>query len=526
MSNVALADAVVGALHASGVREAVVCGGSRNAPLIAALAARSDLRAYNFFEERSAAFFALGRARASGAPVAVITTSGTAAAELLPAAIEAHYSGAPLVLVTADRPARHRGTGAPQAIEQPGLFGPYTEASVDLVPGAPPRFPPWSRRGPIHLNLAFDEPLLDATPAPSSAEPIPPRDPELAKPADASAILRRFAEGAKRPILLLGEIAPPDRAAVRDLALGLGWPVHAEPLSGLREDPRFAPLALQCGDRILAEADLDAVLRLGGVPSLRFWRDLDQTRTGIPVLSAGPLPFSGLPRGAHVRCDLGAALPLVGATARPWPELLERDRALASRIDALLADEARSEPALVRELSARVPEGSLVFLGNSLPIREWDLFADRRRRVEAAGSRGANGIDGQISTFFGLCSAERENWCVVGDLTAMYDLAAPWAVRQIDPECRIRIVVIQNGGGRIFSRVPSLRAVPSGERERLFENPHAISLRGWASMWELPFVEWDEIPNRPRLERLAVVELRPAAAASQRFWDAMDRLAP
>src|SRR6185436_3564388 len=127
-----------------GVRDFCVCGGSRNAPLLAVVGA-----AYSFVDERSAAFFALGRAKLTGRPAAVITTSGTAAAELLPAAVEAHYSGVPLILITADRPARYRGTGAPQAIEQEGLFGVY--AARDAAS--------WSRLGALHINVEFDEPL-------------------------------------------------------------------------------------------------------------------------------------------------------------------------------------------------------------------------------------------------------------------------------------------------------------------------------------------------------------------------------
>ncbi len=148
MSNIAAARAVIERVRGAGVTDFCVCGGSRNAPLIAVLA---EANVYSFVDERSAAFFALGRIKRDDKPVAVVTTSGTAAAELLPAAIEAYYSGAPLVLITADRPARFRGTGAPQAIEQAGLFGPY--AAVD--------FDRWNRRAPLHLNVEFDEPLID-----------------------------------------------------------------------------------------------------------------------------------------------------------------------------------------------------------------------------------------------------------------------------------------------------------------------------------------------------------------------------
>ena len=146
MSNMAAARAVIALARQLGVEDFCVCGGSRNAPLIAVVGA-----AYAFVDERAAAFFALGRAKLTGKPVAVITTSGTAVAEMLPAAIEAHYSGVPLILITADRPERYRGTGAPQAIEQQSLFGVYASRDPDR----------WTRIGPLHINIEFDEPLID-----------------------------------------------------------------------------------------------------------------------------------------------------------------------------------------------------------------------------------------------------------------------------------------------------------------------------------------------------------------------------
>lgn len=151
MSNIAAARRLIGDLRAAGVEEFCVCGGSRNAPLIAVLAADDGVRKWSFVDERAAAFFALGRAKLTGRATAVITTSGTAAAELLPAAIEAYYSGVPLVLITADRPARYRGSGAPQAIEQLGLFGVYAETELAQ----------WSRIRPLHCNIEFEEPLID-----------------------------------------------------------------------------------------------------------------------------------------------------------------------------------------------------------------------------------------------------------------------------------------------------------------------------------------------------------------------------
>jgi 2-succinyl-5-enolpyruvyl-6-hydroxy-3-cyclohexene-1-carboxylate synthase len=150
MTNLAAARGVIEEVRAAGVREFCACAGSRNSPLLVALAA-SGARSFSFVDERSAAFFAIGRIKAEGAPVAVVTTSGTAAAELLAATVEAFYSGLPLILITADRPARFRGSGAPQCIDQVEIFGAYAAATIE----------DWDRRSPVHINIEFDEPLID-----------------------------------------------------------------------------------------------------------------------------------------------------------------------------------------------------------------------------------------------------------------------------------------------------------------------------------------------------------------------------
>ncbi len=527
MTNMGRAAALLGAIRGAKCAEVVVCGGSRNAPLIAVLAARNDFRVWNFFEERSAAFFAIGRARSSGAPVAVLTTSGTAAAELLPAAVEAHYSGVPLILVTADRPKRHRGTGAPQAIEQPGIFGAYVESSVDIPPGlAIPRIR-WSATRPLHLNIGFDEPLLDEAEEEGTGGAIEIALPELRDPEAAAQEIGSFLERAARPVLILGELGEREREAARRFAIPIRAPLYAEPLSGLREDVSLDHVILRSGEAILRRGGFDAVLRIGGVPAIRFWRDLDETLTSIPILSVSELPFGGLGRGAHLRCDLASTLPLVRVAPRENPEILHLDHALTGRRRELFAKERASEPALFRTLSETIPEGSFVYLGNSLPIREWDLFAARSRPFVYGANRGANGIDGQISTFLGMARADRENWCVVGDLTALYDLASPWVLPQLPEQTAIRIVVVNNRGGRIFSRVPSLRSIPEGERERLFENPHSIGFESWAAMWGLDYA--DRLPPRKPLARRCVIELTPDAIATARFnaiYDALTKGGP
>jgi 2-succinyl-5-enolpyruvyl-6-hydroxy-3-cyclohexene-1-carboxylate synthase len=286
----------------------------------------------------------------------------------------------------------------------------------------------------------------------------------------------------------------------------LNAPVYAEPLSGLREDPALRHLLITAGERMIGRGEFDSVIRIGNVPTLRFWRDLDQSRRDLPLISFSALPFTGCSRGEVHPID---SLP--GVTPCPRDErFFDDDRTRAAAIAQILDDEPDSELAMVRELSRSIPSGSRVYLGNSLPIREWDLAATRESRgFVFEANRGANGIDGQLSTFFGQCDPSRPNLCVAGDLTAIYDGNAPWIVPQLDAGIDFRIVIINNGGGRIFSRVASLRNLDPAMRERMIENSHGIHFEQWAAMWG--------IGDR-------VTELQPDAKASRRAWERYDAL--
>ena len=492
MDNVERASRVIAEVQAAGAQEFCVCAGSRNAPLLAVLGelprTSSDIRLFSFVDERSAAFFAIGRVKLHGQPVAVVTTSGTAVAEMLPAAIEAYYSGLPLILISADRPARFRGTGAPQSIEQVGIFGVYAETSLET----------WTRTQPLHLNVELEEYGVRQPELPLSnhaAESL--RVPIAVHPNTKAAAWPPHS----RPLIVIGALAPSHRDRVREFVMQANAPTYAEPLSGLREDPSL-PL-LRSGERMIARAAFDSVIRIGNVPTLRFWRDLETL--DLPVTHYSDLPFAGLTRGdVHPIVHLTEALPSL--RGKRDEELFALDREYAKRFAMILDDEPSSELAMFRELSRELPHGTRVYLGNSLPIREWDLAATRESRgFEYEANRGANGIDGQLSTFFGWCAPERENVCVVGDLTAIYDLGAPWIAPQLD--ARFRIVIINNGGGRIFGRVASLRALDPSLRERIIENVHDVRFEDWAAMWNID-----------------VTELRPDAEASQRAWKRYDEL--
>lgn len=506
----------------AGVCEFVICAGARNAPLVEALARAESaglVHIRRHFEERSAGFFALGRTMATSQPCAVVTTSGTAAAELLPAVIEAHYQARPLVALTADRPSVFRGSGAPQTIEQPGLFGPYAHQAD---------FASWDGKRPIHLNIELPEtfePADDRHFENQTATPfIATRD-----ALDVSALARWLRDDLYRGfVVMLGGLESGEMEEAFHFCRDFGAPVIAEATSGLRE--ALQGLAIHDADRVLKSHPPGKILRLGEVPSGRFWRDLEDLpdtsvwsicRNGLPGL-ARPSSVTRGPIDRVIRA-LGEISPaddaldhLVGASAR------------ASRIEELLECYPDSEPALIRTLSHYASIGGSVFLGNSLPIREWNLFAQWTRPVSnARANRGANGIDGQTSTWLGWTAEIADSWAILGDLTALYDSAAPFILDQIVTQGRV-LAVIHNHGGRIFERLPRLRAM-SPRAIECMTNPHHANLAGLAALWgmaHLPIRTADDFdsfqPGGPPL----LMEILPDARQTERFWADWDRLAP
>lgn len=516
----------------TGAREFVVCAGARNSALVAALASAPEpVKLWPHFEERCAAFFALGRILGSGRPVAVVTTSGTAVAELLPAMIEAHYQGLPLLALTADRPASYRGTGAPQAIEQAGIFGPYARVASDTARDSPEAvataLEAWDHRGPAHVNVCLEEPNASSLPAlraAGAALTAPDQPLSANRP---PGVFPEFT--ALDPVILLGDLLPREIPAALAFALASGSPVYAEAASGLRENPALRSQLVPGGDTGLSLTPHRSVIRLGGVPSCRFWRDLEN-RPDVPVYSFSRTGHRGLARNSRVFPLETAALAACSVRRSPAFPAFTAGPDLQAALDECLERFPLSEPALFRALSRRVPPDAALFTGNSLPIRQWNLCAAPAvsRPAPVYALRGANGIDGNLSAFLGIAAERDEAWAVVGDLTALYDLAAPWMLARF-PGLRARIVVIQNGGGRIFSRLPSLRGMTPAEL-RLMENPHAVSLEGWARMWGLEWRRFNgPIPGDAKLPDRVVIELHPDAEQTEAFWrawrDGGDRLA-
>lgn len=513
--NRGLARAALQALIDAGVCEFIVCPGARNAPLIEWLSASPALLRSSFPDERSAAFFALGRCKSSFRPVAVITSSGTAAAELLPAVIEAHYSQLPLVLVTADRPESFRLSGAPQSIIQPGLYGPYVEDSHDWHCAADVT-PLQLRNTPLHLNLCFEEPrplgplpVLHPAPSPRNGLESLWGRPCLEEIGRAEA----FLQTCQNPLILLGELPPALADKAAPLIASLPGHIYAEAQSNLGR-PQLGERVLRSGERLLRQRPLafDGVLRIGGVPTTRLWRDMEQELADLPVLSAASSPYAGLGRAEQPPISLASlqtAVDSLGPQTDADPRLLQHDRNLQQQLHASLDQHPHSELALMQALYRRIPSGARVFLGNSQPIRHWDQVSAGEARHEVHTNRGANGIDGLISTGLGLASAGRETWIIVGDLSAMYDLQALWAV---DRDWPLRIVVINNQGGRIF--------------EPMFDDPsfinrHQLNFRGWAQMFQLDYQRVQHPEDCVFRAGAQIIELKPDNQASARCREAL-----
>lgn len=517
-SNASLAKQVLEEIISLGVREFCLCPGARNAPLIYPLVHSTQVKLYHWPEERSAAFFALGRIKATGAPVCVVTTSGTAAAELLPAVMEAYYSGLPLVLLTADRPRRFRGTGAPQSAEQVGLFGCYAPEMYDLQSGEVLSLKKWSAQTPLHLNLCFEEPSdndcqqirVDHCPVRAWQPPAVEFSPDER--------YLSFMHRSHFPLVVVGGLHSSQQEAAVNFLRHLQAPVYLEGISGLREDPRLEPLRLTGMEDIWKFSaqhayPIDGILRLGTIPTHRLWRDVENKGGKIPVCSISELPFSGLSFADVIQTHLPSFFAWA-ATLKPfhdYPYLKWKQADIMSqqKLLDLFQEEPLAEQSLIHALSKKIPAASKIYLGNSLPIREWDLGATyASRHFKMACSRGLNGIDGQIATFLGFSSPEQQNWAILGDLTVLYDLVAPWISSQM-PAISTNLVLVNNGGAGIFAR---MFAYPA------FQHTHALSFCPLADFWKWRYERWEAIPDEMiNSQGGSLIELVPNPPSTARF---------
>lgn len=495
------AASLCGALAGAGVKHAVIAPGSRSTPLVLAFADRPDVRTWPVLDERVAGFFALGLAKATQAPVAVVVTSGTAGAHLLPAIIEAAEGATPLVVLTADRPWELHGFGAPQTIEQSGLFGRFVRAEaslptpidgqealvhlVHLVSRTVGRSS-LAPRGPVHLNVPFAEPL-----APERLGTGPVVDPTLPRRVEPSraAVLDEvlpLVERAERGVIVCGPRERQDTfgEAVHELGSQLGFPVLAEAASNARYG--FAQSVAMYDALLRAESFAgamrpDLVLRFGGGATAKSMIQLGAP-TVVEVSDEG-LVFDPHHRVQHlvVGDAVSACRGLLTArgVAQPgWRSAwLEAEARLVARLDRA---EGFDEPLVARELVRALPPGTNLVLSSSMPVRAVDAFAPASRgRLAVYSNRGVNGIDGVTSTALGVAAASRRPTVLfIGDLALLHDAGAWVLAGSLGVD--LTVVVINNDGGGIFHFLPV--ADRTAHFERFFGTPHGVDLEAVAAL--------------------------------------------
>jgi 2-succinyl-5-enolpyruvyl-6-hydroxy-3-cyclohexene-1-carboxylate synthase len=509
--------AFVAELAAAGVHDAVVCPGSRSTPLALALAQHANIRVRVLLDERAAGFFALGMARTHRRPVAILVTSGTAAMELGPAVVEASHARVPLVVLTADRPPELRDRGAPQTIDQDRLYGRFakwfselplfdgdraTEAHVRSLAGRAAATALAAPAGPVHLNVPFREPLLPDGPLdgavtaerPTAAvvQGLPRLDPvALDELADRIA-------GVERGLIVAGPDDDPDLPeAIAALARVTGFPILADPLSGLRTGPHDRSMVVVRGDQLARRGPFvdahrpELVIRTGAMPTSKPITELlAATRpTLIVVDGAGGWRESALVPATFVHADAEStaraladrlpAAPAGGPWATAW---LRADAAANDAMSAWLAGlDEPFEGAPFAALGSALPDGGVLWAGNSMPVRDMDGWLPcTDRALVVRSNRGANGIDGVVSAALGSAAvAGGPVALVVGDLSFLHDLNALVAAKL--HELSATIVLVNNDGGGIFSFLPQGTASIQGSGlpdryEELFGTPHGIDL--------------------------------------------------
>jgi 2-succinyl-5-enolpyruvyl-6-hydroxy-3-cyclohexene-1-carboxylate synthase len=549
-----------------GVREAVIAPGSRSTPMAMAFHAldvAGRLRLHVRIDERAASFTALGIAKASRRPVAILCTSGTAAANFHPAIIEASESGIPLLVLTADRPPELRGAGASQTIDQVKMYGDAVRWYAD--PGAPERRPgvvgQWRSlacqavaqaagtvgtfAGPVHVNLPFREPLVPDGPLPASPvtdsrvargqaldaagagageewpeplegrpggapwtrfasqAPLPPHPPRPAgEPAPPAAPPGRPAGAgagslalpwAERGLVVCGD-GDYDVVPLLALAARAGWPVLAEPSSNARRGPN----ALTSYQYLLASTEFMTahrpdVIISAGRPGLSRPQTALLRTSGVRhvVIAQGAGHWADQTRHAT---DVASSVELAGAPAAlpsGWlGDWRRADEAARNAADAILdAADLLTEPRLARDMSRAIPEGSLLWVGSSMPVRDVDFTMPPRDDIRILSSRGASGIDGTTSSAIGAALAhDRPAFALVGDLTFVHD-AAGLAIGPGEPRPDLCLIVVNNDGGGIFSTLE--QAAFDDSFERLFGTRHGADLRQLAGSFGISYARAD-----------------------------------
>lgn len=460
-----LARVIVRQIIEAGITDVVISPGSRNAPLSFAFYAAAQkglIKLHTRIDERTAAFFALGLAKASARPVPIVCTSGTAVANYHPAVLEAHHTNTPLLVLTADRPARLRKTGANQTTEQARIFGKSVRYFADISGSVfPMELPIYSlASGPVHLNIQFEEPLAaDSDSTWLDGIVVLPR---VIKSTKAPGILKVKSE---RCVLVVGH----DRGGftkeqVNDFAEQLGWPVISEDPLSLKKCIPHASLFL-ASTSIAKELNPKTVIVIGRTTLSRSINNfiasadkeivIDSRIATVDTDRSADKRFTQIPTLETNAADL--------EWLEKWQKFSERT---AKELDKITQ---WSEPVLARTLAEQLKDGTTLFVSSSRPVRDIEGFASARTGIETFANRGLAGIDGNISTATGIASARKSTVAVLGDLSFLHDLTG--LVHEERPN--LLILVVDNNGGGIFS---TLAHRGSDGFESIFGTPHNLDL--------------------------------------------------
>jgi 2-succinyl-5-enolpyruvyl-6-hydroxy-3-cyclohexene-1-carboxylate synthase len=543
-----------------GVTDACTSPGSRSTPIVLSLARTPGLRAWSHIDERVAGFFALGLAKQTGRPVAIACTSGTAAAELAPAVIEAAQARVPLIVLTADRPPELRDVGAGQTIDQIKLYGAAAKWFVEVgTHEATPERVRWMRAlacraawtaldghpGPVHLNmplrepLVLDGPLTGEDPAPGRADGRPwVAHPVVPVPAELPHVP---VAPSPRAVIVAGrdERDPALGEAIAAFAAAARYPLLADPLSGARRGPAAIAHydALLRDERLAGDLRPDLVLRIGDLPTskpLRTWlASLDAEQVTLDAESAwhDPAGIVGARIAANPRAALAALTPEHRDAGEPaWLERWRTaDEAAADAIATTLGDEL-SEPRVALELVDALPSEATLFVAASMPIRDLETFAAARDGgPRVLSNRGANGIDGTVAAALGAAAAGDGPVVLhIGDVALAYDLGALLSASRLGLE--LTIVLVNNDGGGIFDFLPVSRE--GADFEQHVATPHGLDFVAAAALYRAQHVLVDDAPAlRAALDRalgsggVTIVEVRTQREANvvlhRRVWDAV-----
>lgn len=520
MTNISASKTLIQNLYDKGVRSFVICAGARNAAFIESFSKLSNCKNIDIhwgFEERSASFFALGRAKKTGYAAAVFTTSGTALVETHAALVEAYYAGVALVVVSSDRPQNLWGTGAPQTMIQKDIFATQIGHSVnwqDWIAFKKAVFP-------MHINCPMAEPLVDEevqkwdlnlTKEIEVKDIITQSSYEAFKNLDLNTLLKEF-ETLEKPFFILSDLSEYEKPQV-DFLLEMNLPFYVESTAeALGFKQRISSEAF---DLNFIKENFDSVIRVGGVPTHKIWRQLEDDRR-MTVLNFSHSKFPGRSNSYVYSLDILKSFVqrLKLNYSQASFQMLE-ERSL--KIEEILKKHPKSEMSFFSRLKKAITlkSNAEIFLGNSLPIRLWDISGLENNHVVYA-NRGINGIDGLLSTSYGLSYKSKQTIvAIVGDLSTLYDMVAPWFYLQDKKQYSIKIVVINNFGGQIFSPLFA---------NKKFTTPHELQFEHFAKLWGLTYekIKTTKVFSAPE-QWPDILEIQPDNEQTASVWKEIKQL--